>query len=193
MGQVNSRLTAGDFMILCQLSGGCQFALGKQQSHLNSRSLWCLVYEIMMAYGLMDLCQKSSCIGQFSPGQFQADKKQFAFYEYVIMLFIWLRFLEGFFSMMLRSIQIIPFIPNTGQTKMHMDCNRNRQVTNHFQNMFVGFSRLMQLIFRKLYVAQTGSSQYLGIEIPRRLANCYRFGKGLTSSSSISLKFIGSA
>jgi hypothetical protein len=59
--------------------------------------------------------------------------------------------------------------------------------------MFVGFSRLMQLIFRKLYVAQTGSSQYLGIEIPRRLANCYRFGKGLTSSSSISLKFIGSA
>ena len=118
------------------------------------------MHEVMLARGLLGLRQHGGRAGHIAPGQFQAGQKHFADNESVNRAIILPRQLQALLPVLLSGIQIVPFVADAGQAKILFAGIRRSLITKQLQGAPVGLGRLIKLVFRFLYLAQAGCSQY---------------------------------
>ena len=92
----------------------------------------------------------SRCASHIAPGQFQAGEEHFADNESVNHAVILPRQLQALLRVLLSGIQVVPFVANTGQTKIRFSGIRQRLITHQLQHTLISFGRPIELVLQFL-------------------------------------------
>ena len=117
LGQVDVGLAEGEFVQMRQMSGCRHMALVQQQKHLRGSNLRDAMHEVLLARGPIRLSEQSGRACRISLGQFQAGKQHLTGNDSVGVLYL-LPQVEGLLPVRQSSIQVVPFVEDTGQAKM---------------------------------------------------------------------------
>src|SRR5215212_8945195 len=93
-------------------------------------------------------------------------------------------------SVLLRGIQIIPFVENARQAKMYLADNLLRLITHPFQDTLISFCRLIKLIIQFLNIRQSNRRQYQSEQCAGGLADGDSLHKCAAGGSPVSLKSV---
>src|SRR6266498_517475 len=118
-----SRLAHGKIIGLSQMCRYFEVILSKQRQHLCGSHFRNAIYKVLLACGLTCLCQNSCRASHVSSCKFHAGKKHLRDNESINHSFILPYELKALLSMLLSCIQVIPFVEDTCQTKMHFTNN----------------------------------------------------------------------
>ncbi|MDQ6671316.1 MAG: hypothetical protein M3069_11300 [Chloroflexota bacterium] len=94
-----------------------QIALAHQRKHPCRSNIRYPIHEVVLAHELLGLSQNSDRAGHISLGKPQADEKDRIRREGVDAFYLPCQ-LEAVLRVLLRSIQVVPFVVDTGQAKM---------------------------------------------------------------------------
>jgi hypothetical protein len=144
----------------------------------------------MLALELTCLSQDRARTVHISKGKFQAGEKHLTGNKSVSVFYL-PRQLETLLPVLLGSIQVVPFVAYTGQTKMRYAGNWQRMITKQLQGAPVGLGCQIELVFGFLQAAQADGSRYSEDDIPRRLTNGYDFGIRPAGRGTVSLDMVG--
>jgi hypothetical protein len=143
LGQVDPGLADGEVVRLCQVSGGCQMALVKQEKRLCSSNIRHPKHEAMPVHERFGLLQSSSRAGHISLDQFQAGDKHPVRSEGVNDDLP--RHLGTLLCVLRSFLQVIPFVADTGQAKMRFASHQLWRITGQLQAAPVALGRQRQL------------------------------------------------
>ena len=94
--------------------------------------------------------------------------------------------------MLFSSIQVVPFVIDTGQAKICFTGIRQRIITIQLQNTLVGLGRQVELVFCFLHSTKTECGQFGDEGMSDRLADGYGFSKSPSGRTTVSFLLVGS-
>ena len=126
LSQMHPDLADGQFVALGQVGGGGQLALAQQHQDLGRRHFGDAVDELFLAGGLFGLGDDEGRAVYIVLGKFHAGQKELADNKAINHLIILLGQVEALTTMLLSSSQVVPFVEDTGQTKLGIIDNLQR-------------------------------------------------------------------
>ena len=96
--------------------------------------------------------------------------------------------MQALAPVLLRSLQVVPFVQDAGQAQMRFVDNLKRLITRPLQHTSVGLGRQIELVVYFLYDTEGDGRQDGGEDIPRCLAERYGFSQRLAGSGAVSLQ-----
>src|SRR5947207_14977002 len=118
LSQMYPGLTDRDVVCLRQMSGCRQVALPKQREHLDGSHLRYTIHKVLLARVLGSLREQYGGAGHIFLGPSQVGKKHLTDNEAVNHSLILPREVEALAPVLRSLIQVIPFVEDTGETKM---------------------------------------------------------------------------